>query len=345
MRVRGIGQARKLAQHLRTRFATHAIILAYHRIAHADSDPWGLCVSGRHFAEHLEVLRRRGPVLSMRELAARLGAGTIPYGTVAVTFDDGYADNLFNAKPLLERFGIPATVFVASGHVGGTAEFWWDRLQGLVLEPGTLPRRFRLERDGICHECDLGDAAQYEDPDYHRNRSWRAWDSPPTARHELYCALWRILRPLPAAAQHEVLGQLAVWAGVRNGYRPEYRAVSETELRALSRGGLLEIGAHTMTHPLLSILPAAIQHREIAHSRATLERIVGEPVVSFAYPYGERSQITASIVARIGFASAVTTDAGAASARTPRFELPRLAVTDVDGDRFSAWLDRQFAAV
>jgi peptidoglycan/xylan/chitin deacetylase (PgdA/CDA1 family) len=345
LRIRGFGSARMLAERLRKRFASQALILAYHRIADADVDPWGLCVSAKHFGEHLDVLRSHRPVLSMRELAPSLTEGALAHGTVVVTFDDGYADNLFNAKPLLERYDIPATVFVASGHVGSTGEFWWDRLQGLVLRPGTLPRRLRLEGNGICHECDLGDAAQYDEDSYRRNRSWRAWDSPPTARHELYNALWRILRPLSASVQRETLDHLAALAGVRNGCRPEYRALSEAELRALRRGGLLEIGAHTVTHPLLSVLPAATQHREIADSRATLERILDEPIVSFAYPHGDRSATTRSIVSRLEFASAVTTDPGAAWAGSPRFELPRLTMADVDGDEFSAWLERQFAAV
>jgi peptidoglycan/xylan/chitin deacetylase (PgdA/CDA1 family) len=178
-----------------------------------------------------------------------------------------------------------------------------------------------------------------------RYRSWRAWDPAPTPRHELYQSLSKILRKLSDGAQREVVEDVATWAGAANECRPEHRTLSDRELAALVRNGLVEIGAHTVTHPELSALPEAAQHREIADSRAALERIVGEPVRSFAYPYGDRSPATASIVSRLQFASAVTTDAGVVYNRSPRFELPRTIVEDVDGERFTEWLlARQFAA-
>jgi peptidoglycan/xylan/chitin deacetylase (PgdA/CDA1 family) len=345
MRFGRIGRTWNFAERLRKRFDTRALILAYHRIADAVSDPWGLCVSAQHFAEHIEILSRRRPALSMREFARRLRAGRVPCRSVAVTFDDGYADNLFIAKPLLERHDVPATVFVASGHIGDTAEFWWDGLQALLLEPRPLPPRLHLEWDGGFGDFDLGDAAKWDEEGWLRHRSWRASDPGPTARHDLYRSLYHILRQLPQVGQREILAKLAAWAGVRESRRPAYRTLSATELRSLGEGGLIEIGAHSVTHPPLSTLPEAIQQREIADSRATLEGIVDAPVVSFAYPYADRSPATASIVSRLGFVSAVTTDGGAVCAASPFFELPRAIVPDVSGDRFSEWLDLQFAGV
>jgi peptidoglycan/xylan/chitin deacetylase (PgdA/CDA1 family) len=344
VRIRGIGRATKLVQSVRKRFAAHALILAYHRIAYTEADPWGLCVSPQHFAEHLDILARRGPLLSMRELARRLRDGTLPHGAVAITFDDGYADNLFQAKPLLERHDAAATVFVPSGHVGNAEEFWWDRLQCLLLEPGMLPRRLCIERSGARVEHDLGDDARYDEQSYYRDRTWRVSDPTPTARHALYQSVARILRRLRGAAQREVLDDLARWAGVSDGHRAEYRTLSEAELRALANGGLVEIGAHTVSHPALSELPEPVQEREIADSRARLEELLEEPVRSFAYPYADRSPATPAIVSRAGFESAVTTDPGTASIVSPRFALPRALVDNVNGDRFSAWLDGQFAA-
>ena len=339
MRIRGIGRVRKIAARLRKRPSSPATILAYHRIADMRSDPWGLAVSPRHFEEHLDVLVHARTVLPMRELVHRLGDGTLPQGAVALTFDDGYADNLLNAKPILERHGVPATVFIATGYVGGKREFWWDRLRALVLEPGTLPRKLSMAVNGLWYERDLGDDAECDEASVARHRSWRFGEPPPTARHELYQSLWQILRPLPDATQHAVLDQIRDWAALRNGRRQDDRTVSEEELVALANGGLVEIGAHTVTHPLLSALPEAAQHEEIYASRVVLEGIAGERVTSFAYPYGDHSPTTASIVARIGFATAVTTDCLPLSGQSLRFHLPRIVVDDFDGERFSRWLD------
>ena len=102
-RVRRVGE---VIRWLRRRTATHrpgVPILMYHRVHEATSDPWGLCVSPRHFNEQMEYLRRNFTLLNLGDLSALLAAGRLPERAVAVTFDDGYADNLWNAKPILAR--------------------------------------------------------------------------------------------------------------------------------------------------------------------------------------------------------------------------------------------------
>ncbi len=95
---------------LRDRFALDGLILLYHRVTDVDSDPWSLCVTPDHFAEHLEVLRKYTHPMRLQQLAQGLYRRQRAGRPVAITFDDGYADNLQNAKPLLERYDIPATV-------------------------------------------------------------------------------------------------------------------------------------------------------------------------------------------------------------------------------------------
>src|SRR5690606_37807585 len=94
-------------------------VLLYHRVADAPRDPQQLAVAPERFAAHLEVLAATCTPVALGEAAARLRSPRgLPPRAVAVTFDDGYRDNLHTAKPLLERHGVPATVFVASGYVG-----------------------------------------------------------------------------------------------------------------------------------------------------------------------------------------------------------------------------------
>src|SRR5206468_8270348 len=109
------------------------VILMFHRIAQPVCDPWGLAVAPALFAEQMQLLRERWIALSLPELVNRLHQGTLPRRAVAVTFDDGYVDNLEVAKPILERAGVPATVFLATGYVDKRSEFWWDELARMIL--------------------------------------------------------------------------------------------------------------------------------------------------------------------------------------------------------------------
>ena len=127
-RLRGVVRRAKAA------VSPRAIILLYHRIAdaRAGTDPHNLCVSPRHFAEQMNVLSRSAHVLPLTTLARHVRDRSLPRRCVAVTFDDGYADNLHAAKPILERHAIPATVFVTTGLGGRTEEFYWDECERLV---------------------------------------------------------------------------------------------------------------------------------------------------------------------------------------------------------------------
>ena len=110
------------------------LILMYHRIADEPFDPWGNAVSPAHFKEHLEILRRTRQPLSLTEFVRGLEAGTLPNDAVALTFDDGYVDNLVGGKPHLAAAGVPATVFLATGYLGRLGEFWWDELARVVQQ-------------------------------------------------------------------------------------------------------------------------------------------------------------------------------------------------------------------
>ena len=130
------------------------------------------------------------------------GARKISRRSIVITFDDGYADNLYNAKPLLERYKIPATVFVTSGHIYAQEEFWWDELDRVLLQPGTLPETLCLKINGRTIRWELGKDADYSFESFKRYMNWNVLEQDnPTARHRIYRELCKLIRPLLSEKQ------------------------------------------------------------------------------------------------------------------------------------------------
>jgi peptidoglycan/xylan/chitin deacetylase (PgdA/CDA1 family) len=240
----------------------------------------------------------------------------LPRRAVAVTFDDGYADNYLHAFPLLEAASIPATFFVASGQVDSEREFWWDDLERILLRTERLPDRLWIEIGGREHVWQLG---------------------APAHRERVYHELSGLLRPLDGGERSEALAYLAGWAGVGRAGRTENRAVTTAELLELGTSALMDVGAHTITHPVLSALSPKEQAAEIAGGRGKLESILGSPISTFAYPYGEVQDFTgetAEIVRATGLGSACTTLHGSVESGDDLFQLRRFGVFNWDLDTF-----------
>lgn len=124
------------------------IVLLYHRVTALASDPQCLAVSPDRFVEHLAVIRKLGVPMTLETMVDLAQNDALPPGAVAVTFDDGYADNLHCAAPRLADARVPATVFVSTGTIGTGREFWWDELERMLLAPGPPGRR--AEYDEMC---------------------------------------------------------------------------------------------------------------------------------------------------------------------------------------------------
>jgi len=311
----------------------------YHRVADLQLDPQLLAVTPEHFAEHLEILTRYSRPMSLQGLIVALRNGCLPRQAVVVTFDDGYADNLSCAKPLLERYDIPATVFVTAGYIGGKREFWWDELERLILEPGGLPEVLRVNINGSVSQWELGEASDYSDESYRQHCHWNVEQKhDPCLRHRLYRSLCPLLRPLSDGERQSVLDELLAWAGAESVSRPTHRTLSPDEVVCLADGNLVEIGAHAVTHPVLSGMPAGLQRTEIRQSKTWLEEILGRGVSSFAYPFGTRSsytQETVGMVREAGFMSACSNFRGLVQNGVNPYELPRYLVRNWPGEDFA----------
>ena len=282
------------------RFHSRSIILMYHRIASVDRDPWSLCVSAPHFAEQLEVLRKHRRV-RLHELQP--GGRSLDRGlSVALTFDDGYADNLHEGLPLLKRYDTPATFFITTGYIGSTGEFWWDQLERIIHA-----------------------------------------QSPPAglSSDDWHLSLYRDLRPRSHEVRQAILEQMLADCDQTAAARPSHRIMNCEELSRLAAEDPVDMGAHTMTHPLLAALTLKAQVSELRDSKRYLESLLGQPISSFSYPYGGGDHYTADTVraaADCGFERACTTNSRFVRRSDGPLEWGRLQVPDVGGEEFERLL-------
>jgi peptidoglycan/xylan/chitin deacetylase (PgdA/CDA1 family) len=306
------------------------VILMYHRVAAPRLDPWDLAVHPDRFAAQLAVLAASRRPFALSEFVARARRGDLPDDAVAITFDDGYADNLRHAKPALAAAGVPATLFLATAFVGHRVEYWWDELARAILaRDAALDADVRLE-DGPCRLtlAPVADAAG-------DSASWRAADPPRTEREALYYAVWARLRALPTAARDEAMARL------RDVLRapapqPSDLPMTASDVSELVADRVFEVGGHTVSHPSLPLLDPIERRREILEGKRVCEQLAGRAVTGFAYPFGANDADARAAVAECGFAWACTTQARPlAPSETDWYALPRVAVRDWDAAAFA----------
>jgi glycosyltransferase involved in cell wall biosynthesis/peptidoglycan/xylan/chitin deacetylase (PgdA/CDA1 family) len=244
--------------------APGALALLYHRVSSGHADPWSLCVTPGRFSEQLDWLGEHTTPMTLSELVAAVRRGEVPGNAVALTFDDGYADNLVTAAPLLRGRSVAATFFIS-------------------------------------------------------------------------------VAPWPVAREEAVLDELRGALGRPARVRATHRRLTPQEIADLAGFPSVEIGGHTVTHPLLPAHSPADQLWEIDSNRVVLEGLAGRAVTSFAYPFGAWSDATIAQLRRAGFSSACTTEAAALSPGGDPFRVPRVAVGDWGAEelarRLRPWLN------
>ncbi len=242
------------------------ITLLYHRVTRLESDPQQLSVTPENFRAQMRYLKDNF-------LLVRLDAdwSGVDRPSVAVTFDDGYTDNVNEALPILEEYGIPSTFFISTGFVDSHTEFWWDDLDRILLNKVHLPVRYTLDTGNEVREWPTKSAAE---------------------RAQLYRLLHVLIKNLPPEQREQQMAQLRAWADVTEQGRTSHRVATLDELKRLAQSELVTIGGHTVTHTRLSILSADRQHEEITASMRQLETWSGRQVTVFSYPFGSRDDFT-----------------------------------------------------
>ncbi|WP_332671492.1 polysaccharide deacetylase family protein [Aromatoleum sp.] len=284
-------------------------ILIFHRV-HAQPDPlFPDEPDAERFDKLLSWIGSSFTVMPLDRAIAALRAETLPPRALAITFDDGYADNYQVALPLLQKHGMSATFFVAAGFING-GRMWNDVVIEVVR--GTRSDQLDLRMLGF-RRYDVRTAAE---------------------RRAAIDHLLPQIKYLPSAERASTVADIAAHCAP---VLPDDLMMTSAQLRALRAAGMT-IGGHTRTHPILSRLDDGDAYDEISGGKTDLERIVGEPVTLFAYPNGkpgrDYSATHAVMVERAGFAGAVSTSAGVARTGTDVFQLPRFTPWDRTEFRF-----------
>jgi peptidoglycan/xylan/chitin deacetylase (PgdA/CDA1 family) len=273
-------------------------VLTFHRV-NDEGDPFFPALPTAVFEGWMAHLARAYRVLPLEDLVERMRRGGLPRHAIALTFDDGYRDNLTHAAPVLARLGLPATLFLATGFIGTAEVPWFDRLAMALKKTGArevaAPGGERLP---------LGSAA------------------------ERLAALDRLLaelKRLPDEALHAALDRLLRALGLTDQRCFKNWMLTWDDVHAL-RGLGWRLGAHTVNHPILSRVSPERAWKEILGSRTMIESACGVAPACFAYPNGGPGDYTETVKALVreaGFACAVTTRFGLNTAATSPWELRR----------------------
>jgi peptidoglycan/xylan/chitin deacetylase (PgdA/CDA1 family) len=285
---------------VRRRCSRNVQILTYHRV-NDERDPFFPAIPSAVFATQMEYLASHFSVCSLTEAVERLRTGDVPDNTVVITFDDGYRDNYIYAFPILRKFCIPATIFLATSSIGSGAILWHDRVFVAFRE---TREPFLRGYGKACRSYSLQTVAERL-----------------TAQQDIL----RFLRSLDECERAIWINRLVADLKVEERKEASHLMLSWDEVREMHQHGIA-FGSHTVTHPILSTLSTERIEQEIYESQNAIAQEIGVVPTTFAYPNGSLEDFTPEtkeILHDAGYICAVTTVFGANEPEQDLFELRR----------------------
>jgi peptidoglycan/xylan/chitin deacetylase (PgdA/CDA1 family) len=290
--------------------------LIFHRVHPEADELFPTAPDAARFSQIMEFVASAFQVMTLGDAVRALENDTLPRRALVITFDDGYADNVEIAMPIMKKVGVPGTFFVSTGFLDG-GRMWNDTVIECV-------RRSRLP------EIDLTFL-----------EAGRVSIGTLCERRMAVDVILPKLKYLGLAERNLAIERLRILSEV--DLLPPDLMMTTSQLRRLSDAGM-EIGGHTVWHPILSSVPPEVAEREIREGRSHLQEIVGKTIDVFAYPNGKPGRDFqaehVAMVRRLGFRGAVTTAPGVGVAGDDVFQIPRFTPW---GDSLLAWSARLFA--
>lgn len=291
-----------------------SIIFYLHRVGKQDQSRLApnenMKVSADFLCKFVSEARRNGwAFVSMDQIWSELVQGKHPKRKIALTFDDGYLDNLTEGYPVLSELKVPFCIYVTTGLISGETQMWWMELEDILLNatqeiagPSGEPIRCKTREE----------------------------------KTSAFLALRKQFMSLHSEEQREAIKWLTTLQGQgTTGVSPNTGAamLSWDDIRKLSADKLVTIGAHTVTHPVLSSLDRDKVLQEIQAAKHKIEQETGREVEHFAYPFGTKTEVGErefSISRELGFKTAVTTSSGFINRRHQKLltSLPRVMLSE-----------------
>ncbi|MCB2173673.1 polysaccharide deacetylase family protein [bacterium] len=290
-----------------------AVVLMYHRVlgdgerARSFSHP-GIIVAGDSFAMQMAYLREQFTVLTLDDfLAALHGNGPFPPGSCLITFDDGWLDNYRNALPIMQREGLPATVFLPVAYIGTGKVFWREQacavLCGAAREHGGKGAQL-LGALGLERLADL----------------------PPA---ESTAAIQEYLNGLKNFAidrREAVLAEIDAYAQTMAADEDAVdRFIDWDQAREMQECGI-SFGSHGFSHYLLTQLDYAAVTEEACSSRQAIQAELNRQVRALSYPNGNYDDRITEIVAEVGYAAAFTVESGPVASGDDPYRVKRVSI-------------------
>ena len=285
-------------------------ILIYHRVALQPDPLFPYECDARVFDEQIRQLSGCFNIIPLSDAVRALNGGKLPPRAACITFDDGYADNAEVALPILLRHGAPATFFIAAGFLDG-GRMWNDTVIELVRR---APGEFLDLSEIDLGRFEIGSVSQ---------------------RRQAIADVIDKLKYLPMESRQVKVDELCT---LIPAVPPDDLMMTSNQVRALHASGM-EIGGHTVNHPILARTADSVATEEIANGKEMLEGIIRSPVRIFAYPNGkpERDYMHqhTEMVKNAGFDAAVSTAHGTATPGSDVYQLPRFTPWDRSELRFT----------
>jgi peptidoglycan/xylan/chitin deacetylase (PgdA/CDA1 family) len=282
-----------------------AVILMYHSVAGPDLGRWVDPTNRMDpvvFRQQMQFLAKYRRVISLIDLVNTLAAGERPRsGTVVITFDDGYVDNLRVAFPLLDELGLPATLFLPTAYIDNTKSLWIDELYSLFQTRSRHVVELDGDRDGERFRLDR----KSERLDAYARLSALMFNATYVKRSQLLGMLRQQVKP---TVRHPRV--IMTWAEVA---------------RLRERFPLVDVGSHSVTHRDLSCQPDVVVEEELVASKRTIEEHLNSDVRFFAYPYNRVGEAARRYLSVAGYQGGVASGDKSIGLEVAVSQLPRRA--------------------